>query len=253
MYISQWSDVLTIIGSISLGLLLLGFCAVYITLFQKDKAEFLWVGILAGLQILISFTSAKECGIILAGKEFFIIAGSLIYPILACGEDYINEFYGKQIAKNALVAQIISRIITTIYMVLLIRIPAPSLSKDNYNAFYELMNILPRIAVSSIIATYIAGLINVTLYSKIKIFTKMKKLWLRSTISTITSSFTNALLFSTLAFWGIKGFDAIMQMVILSVVVRIFTGLAEIPFLYIMRTFHQSIDKYTQKSDYIRK
>ena len=163
MYISQWSGVLTIIGSISLGLLLLGFCAVYITLFQKDKAEFLWVGILAGLQILISFTSAKECGIILAGKEFFIIAGSLIYPILACGEDYINEFYGKQIAKNALVAQIISRIITTIYMVLLIRIPAPSLSKDNYNAFYELMNILPRIAVSSIIATYIAGLINVTL------------------------------------------------------------------------------------------
>lgn len=172
MYISQWSGVLTIIGSISLGLLLLGFCAVYITLFQKDKAEFLWVGILAGLQILISFTSAKECGIILAGKEFFIIAGSLIYPILACGEDYINEFYGKQIAKNALVAQIISRIITTIYMVLLIRIPAPSLSKDNYNAFYELMNILPRIAVSSIIATYIAGLINVTLYSKSKYLQK---------------------------------------------------------------------------------
>lgn len=243
MNISQWSGVITIISSIGLGLLLLGLCAIYITLFQKEKAGYLWVGIMAGLQILVSFTSAKECGITLAGKDFFIIAGSLIYPVLSCGEDYINEFYGKQIAKNALSAQIISRIVTTLYLLLLIRIPAPSSNPENYNLFFELMNTLPRIAISSIVATYIAGLINITLYARIKIFTKMRRLWLRSLISTITSSFMNAALFSMLAFWGVKEFDAIAQMIILSVIVRIFTGMVEVPFLYIMRTFHKKISK----------
>ena len=58
------------------------------------------VGLMAGLQIMVSFTSSKDCTLTIAGQEFYIIAGSLMYPILACGEDYINEFYGREIAKS---------------------------------------------------------------------------------------------------------------------------------------------------------
>lgn len=245
MNILQWSGVFSILGAIGVGLVLLISCAMYITIFQEKQAKYLWCGIMAGLQILVSFTSAKECGLTLAGKNFFIIAGSLIYPVLSCGEDYINEIYGKRVAQNALNAQIISRIVTTFYLILLIRIPAPLSNSENYTDFFKLMNTLPRIAISSISATYIAGFINIALYAKIKLFTNMRKLWLRSLISTITSSFMNAFLFSIFAFWGVKEISVIIQMVILSVVVRIFTGMVEVPFLYMMRLIHE---RFSQNS-----
>ena len=241
--LNDWMGVGTITVTIGLGLIILTIAASYIEIFQKKNAAYIWVGVMSGIQILVSFTSAKECGIILGGKEYFIIAGSLIYPVLSCGEDLINEYYGKGIAKNALHGQIISRIITTVYLLYIIYLPAPSNAQDNYIQFYNLMKTLPRVAISSIAATYIAGYINVSLYARIKKMTDNRFLWLRSIISTISSSFFNALLFSLFAFLGIKELNSIFQMIIVSVIVRAFTGVLEIPFLYGIRLIFGFISK----------
>lgn len=201
----------------------------------KKYAPFIMVGLMAGLQIMVSFTSSKDCTLTIAGQEFYIIAGSLMYPILACGEDYINEFYGREIAKSSVTCQFIVRALSTVYLVWLIYLPCPAGSEDNYVWFKTLMGVVPRVTIASIIATYIGGLLNVHLFAKIKNKTGTGKLWLRTLVSTSVGLVANAIIFTVLAFAGTKSLAAMVQMVIISVVVRLATGLLELIFLYFMK------------------
>ena len=158
-----------------------------------------------------------------------------MYAILACGEDYINEFYGRDVAKSSVLAQLIIRVLSTLFLVWIIFLPAPANGEANYTMFSTLMGVVPRVAAASIIATYIGGIINVNVFAKIKQQTGGKKLWLRTFVSTIVGLTTNAVLFTLLAFVGIRSLEQMLQMIFISVGVRLLTGFIELAFLYFMR------------------
>ncbi len=229
-----WSGIPNLLLTLGFGLIVIIVGSILADRFGKKYAPFIMVGLMAGLQIMVSFTSSKNCTITLGGQEFFIIAGSLMYPILACGEDYINEFYGPEIAKSSVTCQFIVRALTTVYLLWLIFLPNPSGDPENYTMFAKLNGVVPRIAISSIIATYIGGLLNVHLFAKIKNKTGSGKLWLRTFVSTTVGLITNAVLFTLLAFVGTKSIGQMGQMVLISVGVRLATGFLELVFLYFM-------------------
>ncbi len=229
-----WSGIPNLLLTAGLGLITIIIGAVLADKFGKKYAPFIMVGLMAGLQIMVSFTSSKFVTLTLGGQEFFIIAGSLMYPILACGEDYINEFYGRDIAKSSVTCQFIVRALTTAYLIWLIFLPNPVAEADNYIMFEALNSLVPRVAIASMIATYIGGLLNVHLFSKIKGKTGTSKLWLRTFVSTSVGLVVNAFLFTFLAFVGSRSFSVMVQMVIISVSVRLATGVLELIFLYFM-------------------
>lgn len=229
-----WSGIPNLFLTIAFGLILIIIGAVLADRMGKKYAPFIMVGLMAGLQIMVSFTSSKDCTLTIAGQEFYIIAGSLMYPILACGEDYLNEFYGREIARSSVTCQFIVRALSTIYLIWLMYLPCPAANTENYEMFAKLMGIVPRVAISSIIATYIGGLLNVHLFAKIKGKTGGKALWLRTLVSTVVGLFVNAIIFTVLAFAGLKPLNVMIQMVIISVTVRTFTGVVELAFLYFM-------------------
>src|SRR5699024_3888587 len=136
-------------------LLVIGVGAYLSEKFGKRHAPFVFVGLIAGLQMMVSFTSSKFVTLTFGGVEFFIIAGSLMFPILALGEDYLNEFYGAKIAKSAVTSQFIVRALSTIFLIWIIFLPAPASNPENFALFRDLMGIVPRVAISSIIATYL--------------------------------------------------------------------------------------------------
>lgn len=240
-----WSGIPNLLLTLSFGLIVIIVGAVLADRLGKAYAPFIMVGLMAGLQIMVSFTSSKDCTLTIAGQEFFIIAGSLMYPILACGEDYINEFYGREIAKSSVTCQFIVRALSTVYLIWLIYLPCPASSTENYTMFAKLMGVVPRVAVASMIATYIGGLLNVHLFAKIKQKTSGNMLWLRTLISTSVGLVANAIIFTLLAFAGAKSLAAMVQMVLISVTVRLSTGVLELVFLYFM--------KYLQKTGVILK
>ena len=222
-------------------------CDLHISFFAekqgKEKAPYIMVGVMVGLQMMVSFTSSKNCSLMLNNRDFFIIAGSLMYPILACGDDYLNEFYGKDIAKCSVNSQLITRILSTLYLVWLIHLPCPVGDTENYNMFATLMNVVPRVTVASIIATYIGGILNVNIFSKIKEKTDGKMLWLRTFISTAVGLLFNIVLFTLIAFIGVKTFSQMLQMMFISVVIRIFTAFIEIAFLYVMKIMNKRLNE----------
>lgn len=239
----SWSGIPNLAITIFLGMLVICISAFLAEKHGKKKAPYIMVGVMVGLQMMVSFTSSKNCSLMMNNQDFFIIAGSLMYPILACGDDYLNEFYGKDIAKCSVKSQLITRILSTLYLIWLIYLPCPTGDTENYTMFATLMNVVPRVTVASIIATYIGGIMNVNIFSKIKEKTDGKMLWLRTFISTAIGLLFNIVLFTLLAFVGVKSISQMLQMILISVVIRIFTSFIEIAFLYAMRVMNNKLNK----------
>lgn len=232
IFAGPWSGIPNLLITNILGLLVIAGGAFLADWFGKKYAPFVIVGLLSGLQIMVSFTSSKFTVLIFGGTEFFIIAGSLMYPILALGEDYLNEFYGKSIARSAVVAQFIIRALSTIFLIWLIFLPAPEFQQENFTVFRDLMGIVPRVAIASMLATYFGGLLNVHIFDRIKKQSGGGMLWLRTFVSTVVGLFVNAIVFTFLAFAFTIPWSAMLQMVLISAAVRVITGFLEIPFLY---------------------
>ena len=219
-----WSGIPNLLLTCIFGLLTIAVGCVWAEVYGKKYAPFVIVGMMGGLQIMVSFTSSKFVALNIAGMEFLIIAGSLMYPILAMGEDYLNEFYGREVAKSSVLAQFIVRALSTAFLIWLIYLPAPVSKADNFDMFKNLMGIVPRVAMSSILGTYIGGIINVNVFDKIKKKTEGRMLWLRTFVSTVVGLFVNAVVFTVLAFAGTVPVAGMVTMVLISVTVRIVTG-----------------------------
>lgn len=242
-----WSGIPNLLITVILGLVVIS-AGIYLSeKFGKQYAPLVMVGLMSGLQIMVSFTSGKFVTLNMGGKEFFIIAGSLMYPVLALGEDFLNEFYGPKVAKSSIYAQFISRALTTLFLIWLIYLPEPTFKAGNFEIFKTLMGIVPRVAIASMLATYVGGLINVNIFDRIKKKTGGSLLWLRTVTSTVVGLFVNAIVFTLLAFAGTVPASAMLEMVLISVTVRTITGFIEVPFLYILTGLR---DKgYILKSD----
>lgn len=229
-----WSGIPNLLITGALSLIVIAIGAVLCDKVAKKYSSIVFVGLMVGLQIMVSFTSGKFVALTVGGKEFIIIAGSLMYPVLACGDDYLNEFYGEKIARASVQSQFIARILTTIFLIWLIFLPEPAIKEGNFVMFRDLMGIVPRVAASSITATYIGGILNVNIFAKIKEKTGSKMLWLRTLVSTLTGLTVNAIVFTFLAFSFTMPLQALLEMVFISVVVRSATGFLELIFLYTM-------------------
>lgn len=230
-----WSGIPNLLITSIISLIVIAIGAYLCDRIGKQHSSYVFVGLMVGLQIMVSFTSGKFVALTVGGKEFIIIAGSLMYPILACGDDFLNEFYGAKIAKTSVYGQFIARILTTLFLVWLIYLPEPTIKAGNFEMFRNLMGIVPRVAISSIIATYIGGILNVNIFAKIKEKTGAKMLWLRTLVSTLTGLTVNAIVFTFLAFAFTMPVSALFDMVFISVVVRSATGFLELIFLYSMK------------------
>jgi uncharacterized integral membrane protein (TIGR00697 family) len=246
-----WSGIANLLITLGLGLFLFTIAAIWADRYGKGYAPVILVAFMAGLQMLVSVTSAKFVGLTFGGQTFFIIAGSLMYPLLACGEDYINEYYGKKLAKSSVIAQLIVRVLTTIFIIWVIYLPAPANGQANFDNFASIFGIVPRVAFSSIVATYIGGLLNVNIFSKLKEKTNGKMLWLRVFASTTVSLIVNAIIFNLIAFVGVRPFTDIISIIVLSVGIRLLTGFIELGFLETMKLLKNAKIILQDKNDLV--
>lgn len=133
------------------------------------KYAVLWIVAIQGaFQVMISFTSAQFVGLVIGGVTFVTIAGSLIYPTLELGQNYLSEFYGVKVSRTSVNAQLLCRIITALLLAFLFLLPFPPGFEKNNEQFLGLNMIVPRVAVASIIATWITGLVMVYVYEAVR-------------------------------------------------------------------------------------
>lgn len=125
--------------------------------------------------------------------------------------DILNDIYGRKVAKRAVWLGFSSTLVMIIVMQMSLHfIPAPV---DNaQNSLKMIFDLVPRIAIGSIIAYIIGQHIDVFIFSMIKkIFSSDKTFFIRAYGSTILSSIIDTGLFVSIAFIGTMPGTAVLK------------------------------------------
>lgn len=235
MIFSEWIGLVWIVGTICFCFAAVGIGIIAAEIFGREHAVLWIVGLQCAFQILISFTSAQFVGLTIAGITFITIAGSLIYPTIELGANYLNEFYGLKVSRTSVNAQLVCRVVTSVVLAFLFLLPAAPGYEQNHADFLNLNKIVPRIAAASIIATWVTGLVMVYVYDLVRARTGDRMLWFRAVTANVVSMFVNSILFVALAFAFVLPMNVLLNMIAVQILFKFIDTFLELGFLYGLR------------------
>jgi hypothetical protein len=155
------------------------------------------------------------------------------FPIVFIMTDVIGEVYGKKMAKNFVLAGVISIILFLFYSFISTIAPWAEKGlwvKDGYNQIFGLS---ARFSLASLVAFVVAEYQDVISFFFLKARTGSKYFWLRSNLSNIWSQFFDSAIFMLIAYVGVLPFRTILLIIIPWWLYKIFMGFLFTPLSYL--------------------
>ena len=146
--------------------------------------------------------------------------GNVMFASIYLATDILNDIYGRKVAKRAVWLGFSSTLVMIIIMQMSLHfIPAPEDTAQN--AFHAIFDVVPRIALGSIVAYIIGQHVDVFIFSLIKkLFSSDKTFIIRAYGSTIISSIIDTALFVSIAFIGSLPGMAVFEIFITTYVLK---------------------------------
>jgi hypothetical protein len=155
------------------------------------------------------------------------------FPIVFIMTDIIGEVYGKKMAKNFVLAGVISIILFLFYSFISTIAPWAEKGlwvKDGYNQIFGLS---ARFSIASLAAFIIAEYQDVISFFFLKARTGSKYFWLRSNLSNIWSQFFDSTIFMLIAYVGVLPLRTILLIIIPWWLYKILMGFLFTPLSYL--------------------
>lgn len=170
---------------------------------------------------------------ILPFYTFELSVGAVLYPLTFMLTDLIAEFYGKDKANFCVKLALALNIAVALIIALMDRLDATNWSKVDNSTFHKVFGAYGIAFLGSIIACYIAQLIDIKIYLWIRKLTGEKYLWLRSNGSTAISLFVDtAIVISFLTIFGVLPVDKLWLLIFNSYIFKLFFSICSIPLFY---------------------
>ncbi|GAB6059997.1 queuosine precursor transporter [Desulfonatronum parangueonense] len=162
--------------------------------------------------------------------------GNILYASVFFATDLLNEHYGKEEAKKAVILGFLSLILAMAYMqIALIFIPSPTdFAQPHLEAIF---GVLPRIVLASMVAYLVSQWHDIWAFQFWKNRTAGKHLWLRNNASTLVSQLLDTVIFCSIAFIGIFPMDVWIQIVVSTYVIKLLVAFLDTPFIYLAARF----------------
>ncbi|MFV5694576.1 queuosine precursor transporter [Flavobacterium sp. LB3P122] len=209
----------------------------------KTKKEFVFV-ILAGIFITNAVVAELIGGKLIQVGPFVMSIGILPWPVVFLTTDLINEYFGEKGVKK--LSYITACLIAYAFIILLLAILVPSakgISPVNDSQFYAVFGQSMWIIAGSIIAFLVSQLIDVTVFWFFKNRTGERKIWLRTTGSTVVSQLFDSFIVLGIAFWlpGKINFDTFLNSALIGYTFKLGIAVLLTPLIYLG---HHLIKKY---------
>lgn len=194
--------------------------------------------------------------------DFNLTAGVMLWPVVFITTDLINEYFGQTGVKRIsyLTIILISFAFVIITLVTWLE-PAEFWLESNSEgknggifdmdfAFNKVYLQGARIIVASLVAFFIAQLLDVYVFHKLRKITGSKRLWLRATGSTLVSQLVDSFVVLFIAFYLLQSgktkwpLDQVFAVGIMNYIYKFFVAIALTPILYVA---HYLIDSYLGK------
>ncbi len=199
-----------------------------ITIFYKLYGRtglYVWIGfgtVIANIQVLVNI-------------EFFGLTatlGNIMYGTLFLATDSLSEKYGKRYAKKA----VWLGFLTLISMVFIMQVAIqfhPHEIDEYLPQLTAIFNLVPRIALGSLVAYLASQFFDVYFFHKIK--TKYSSdilLWLRNNGSTAVSQLIDSVIFVTIAFLGRFPMQEWFEILLTTYFIKVIVAALDTPFIY---------------------
>ena len=166
--------------------------------------------------------------------------GNVMFASIYLATDILKDIYGRKIAKRAVWLGFSSTLVMIIVMQMSLHfIPAPE--DISQKALSTIFDLVPRIALGSIIAYIIGQHVDVFIFSMIKkVFQSDKTFIIRAYGSTVLSSIIDTALFVTIAFIGTLPASVVFEIFITTYVLKLVSTIFNVPFGYIAKSFYRN-------------
>ena len=155
------------------------------------------------------------------------------FPLVFVMTDVIGEVYGKKMAKNFVLAGIVSIVLFLFYSLISTVTPWAESSlwaKDGYNMIFGLS---ARFSIASVVAFVVAEYQDVLSFFFFKQKIGEKYFWLRSNLSNIWSQLLDTIIFMSIAFVGVYPVKTIILIIIPWWFYKVFMGFLYTPISYL--------------------
>ena len=196
----------------------------------KKEGLYVWVSIAT---ILANLTVCKMIDVF----NFTTSLGNVIFASTFLATDIISEKYSAKEARKAVYLSMFAGI-TFIIITQLTLLFTPSSEDVVQGAMKTLFAINLRTSVASMGMFFIANMLDIYIYNKLK--EKLpKKLWLRNNVATITCNCIENYFFNTLAFIGIFSLPVIISIATTTTIIEIVIAVCDTPFLYLSKYWNK--------------
>ncbi|WP_152656132.1 queuosine precursor transporter [Oceanobacillus sp. CFH 90083] len=185
--------------------------------------------VFVGLLLLSNVLSVK----LFQMGSFVLPAAAIVYVITYLMMDVIGEVYGKKAARRTIQAGFFTQIIAMIFIYISILLP-PAADFQSQAAFEEIFNGSFRVILASLVSYFVSQNLGVTIFHGLKHRHGRKKLWLRNSLSTMTSQLIDTVLFITIAFWSIVPTPVLLGMIISQYIWKFIVAVIDTPFAYLL-------------------
>jgi uncharacterized integral membrane protein (TIGR00697 family) len=184
---------------------------------------------------ITSLFAANTLGIKLMPFLFgtHLSVGVFCFPVVFIMTDIIGEVYGKKIAKQFVLAGVISILLFLLYSFLSAIVPWAKEGLWVKEGFNQVFGLSARISIGSLIAFAIAEYQDVLAFFFFKKRTGEKQFWLRSNLSNIWSQLIDTVIFMSIAFVGIYPIPTILKIIIPWWIFKVVMGFVYTPLSYL--------------------
>jgi hypothetical protein len=203
------------------------------------RAGRVWiVAFIAVCTVMMNIAVAKQMTLL----GLSVTGGNVLFATVFLANDVINEHYGRQAARGAVLIGFAAglAVLVLMHFVLWYAPNAYDDSQSHLSYFFDVGK-YPRIVAASMLSYLLAQLLDVRLYDWIRRKTGPHRLlWLRSNASTWISQAFDTVFFTTAALTGtiIHSWQEWSGAVLFAYLIKILVAAADTPFLYLTRLPH---------------
>jgi queuosine precursor transporter len=183
---------------------------------------------------------------------FVFDAGTILFPISYIFGDILTEVYGYAKARTTIWIGFACSLLAAFTFTIVQYLPAAS-DWPNQAAYEAILGLVPRIVLASFIAYLVGSFVNAYVLSKLKIYTKGKKMWTRFIGSTVVGQFFDTLIFVTIAFYGTVSIGFLFIIMMSNYVFKVLIELVLMPVTYRVVKYlkkRENLDYFDNSTDF---
>jgi queuosine precursor transporter len=217
------------------------------TLTEKDYKKILVCLVLYITSLFAANTLGIKLMPFLFGTHLSVAVFSC--PIIFIMTDVIGEVYGKKMAKNFVLAGVLSILLFLFYSLISTIVPWARESlwaRDGYNQIFGLS---VRFSIASLVAFLIAEYQDVFSFFFLRKYFGEKYFWIRSNLSNLWSQLLDSIIFMFIAYLGVMPTKTIILIIIPWWVYKVFMGFLYTPLSYLAIRILRGKDYYANQTN----